>query len=93
LQENVGFTLLVLPGANAMEDQPIREIMDETGKRKVIIYRRSTGTYCFEEWRFSQDELEMCWIPLRSHVIGFYDTAETALREASGRVSWLKPTE
>jgi hypothetical protein len=61
-----------------------------TINRRVHIVRRDDGTFGFVEERFSDDELERCWLMLgwrRSQPI--CDTFETALREAEGRVGWL----
>ena len=73
-----------------MDVQTVREIEDITQKRKVIFYRRPDGTYFFEEWYFSEEPLEMSWIPRPLAGIGIYDSIETALREAKGRIAWLQ---
>ena len=67
----------------------IQTIQDEEGKRRVIIFQRADGTFGFEEERYSDDELEQCWIPYGRYFISICDTYETALSEARGRVDWL----
>ena len=67
-----------------------RIIYDRTGKRRVRVFRHADGSFRFIEEAFSDDELELFWLPLtsrRSQPI--CDSFETALREAQGRVPWL----
>jgi len=67
-----------------------RTIYDRAGKRRVHIYRHDDGSFRFLEEKFSDDELERCWLMLtsrRSEPV--CDTFETALREAQGRIKWL----
>jgi hypothetical protein len=65
-------------------------IYNNSQKRRVIILRRESGTFYYEEEYFSDEPLEMCWIPTGRRVIGFYDTKETAETEARGNIDWLK---
>jgi hypothetical protein len=65
----------------------LQTIYDQSQKRRVIIFGREDGSYGFEHERFSDDPLEMAWIPYGPDCR--CDTAERALAEARGRVSWL----
>jgi hypothetical protein len=65
-------------------------IYDETGKRRVTIFQRDDGAWSFLEEKFSDYELEQCWLPqTRRRSIPICDSFEIALREAKGRVDWL----
>jgi hypothetical protein len=67
----------------------IHLIADETRKRRVVVFRRDDGSFGFEEERFSDEPLEMAWIPFGRYSNCRCDTAEHALREARSRVAWL----
>lgn len=41
----------------------VTELVSRDGTLKVQIYRRDAGTYGFDEWRFSDEPREHCWIP------------------------------
>jgi hypothetical protein len=69
--------------------ETVNEILNGAGDRKVVFYRRPTGTFYFEEWYFSSEPLEQCWIPLGCDRIGLYASAEIARQEASTSISWL----
>lgn len=71
------------------EEMPVREVVDGTGKRKLTIHRRASGTFYFEEWKYSDKPREMCWIPLPCRYRGIYDSLETALQEAAARLPWF----
>ena len=73
-------------------DEQVREIIAPDGQGKVFLMRRSTGTYYFEEWYFDADPMTNCWLPQSRQMISFFDSAETALREAVARVSWMQQT-
>jgi hypothetical protein len=68
----------------------IKELLAPDGKWKVQIFRRDDGTFGFESLRFSEEPLEMCWIPHGRYSECFARTAEVAEREARGRVDWLR---
>jgi hypothetical protein len=66
-----------------------RVIYDHSDKRRVTI-SGANGSYTFVEEHFSDEPLEMCWIPQthrRSRPI--CSSFEIALREAEGRIEWL----
>jgi hypothetical protein len=65
-------------------------IYDAARKRRVIIRGSSGGTYTFVEEYFSDEPLEMSWIPLTyRRSIPICESFEIAMREARGRVEWL----
>jgi hypothetical protein len=71
----------------------VQTIYDDAKKRRVIILQREDGSFGFEEQRFSDEPLEMCWIPFGRYSVCHCDTAERALVEARGRVTWLSECE
>lgn len=66
----------------------IQTIYSENKKQRVTVFQREDGTFGFSEERFSEDELEMCWLPY-SRNVSFFDTLETALHETSSRLDWI----
>lgn len=64
---------------------------DASGKRRVHIVRCDDGTFTFTEERFSDDPFDQAWIPqtYRRSAPGC-SSSEAALREARGRVDWLR---
>ena len=72
-----------------MNNEAVQEIYDQDKERRIVIFQRDDGTFFYEEEYFSRDEYEMCWIPKRQQRIGFYDSQETALREAIANTDWL----
>jgi hypothetical protein len=65
----------------------IQTIYDNSQTRRVIIFQRDDGSFGFDEERFSDEPLEMVWLPSGRDCR--CDTAEGALIEAYGRVEWL----
>lgn len=67
-----------------------RFIYDSDQKRRVRVFSAADGSYSFIEEKFSDEPLEMCWIPQtyqRSQPI--CSSLEIAMREARDRVEWL----
>jgi hypothetical protein len=73
-----------------MPDERVKEIHDDTGKRRVAIFRRESGSFYYQLEHFSEHPLEMCWIPSRQLSVGIYESAEKAENEARANVEWLK---
>lgn len=76
-----------------MADQDLKSqtFIDASGKRRCTVFASGDGTYSFLEEKFSDDPSEMCWLPAtsqRSRPI--CASFEIALREARGRVEWLR---
>jgi hypothetical protein len=67
----------------------VRELLSADGRRKVKIFRRVNGTFGFSVWHFSDEPLEMAWIPAGYYSESFTPDAESAEREARSRVAWL----
>lgn len=70
----------------------VKEIVDESGRRKVELFRRDDGTYGFEDLRYYKDQYEDGWSPHGRYSQCFAATLEIAEREARGRVDWLRGT-
>ena len=68
----------------------VKELVASDGTRKVQIFQRENGTFGFEALRFSDDPLEMCWIPEGRFSLCFADEVQIAEREARDRVDWLR---
>jgi hypothetical protein len=67
----------------------IRTIVDSAGKHRVLILQRPDGAFTFEAQYWSDEPLEMCWIPRGERSVCICESEETAMREALGRVDWL----
>ena len=68
-----------------------RTFTDASGKRRCTVFACGNGTYSFLEEKFSDYPTEMCWLPVtwrRSQPI--CASFEIAVREACGRVDWLR---
>lgn len=61
-----------------------------TGSGWSEVFKRADGSFGFESLLFSDDPLEMAWIPHGKFSECFASTAEIATREARGRVDWLR---
>jgi hypothetical protein len=59
------------------------------GKRRVLLFQRQNGTWGFAVERLSEDPLEGSRVPDGRYSEAFFDSEETALAEARGRVPWL----
>ena len=68
----------------------VKQLMARDGVRKVEIFRRDDGSYGFESFRFSDDSLEMGWIPYERYSECFAADEEIAEREARSRFDWLE---
>ena len=68
----------------------VKELLAPDGKWKVQVFRRGHGSFGFESLRFSEEPLEMCWIPHGRFSECFAPSADIAEREARGRVDWLR---
>ena len=73
-----------------MTDERVKEIYDGINKQRVVIYRRESGSYFYEEEHFSEHPTEMCWVPYSQLPIGIYDSQEKAEIEARANIDWLK---
>ena len=69
-------------------DEAVEIILDKSGERRVILFRRPSGTYGYTEEKHFANEFAEGWAPLGGHPC-FYDSLDTARREVVGNVSWL----
>ncbi len=72
-----------------MDDQIVEEIYSADRTRRIVIFRRDSGTFYYQNEHFSTAEYENCWIPSRQALIGYYESQVTAAQEARGNVDWL----
>jgi hypothetical protein len=71
----------------------VKELSAGDGKRKVQVFRREDGSFGFEAFIYSDEPLELCWIPYGRFSECFADNAQTAEAEARSRVEWLRDSE
>ena len=71
-----------------MADETVDTIYDREHKRRVVIYRRPSGTYGYREECFHKDEVAEGWAQLWGRA-SVYEDVETAKREAAQNVSWV----
>lgn len=67
----------------------VKKLLADDRRRKVRIFERDDGSFGFEVLRFSDDPLEMCWVPYGRFSECVAPDAETAESEARERVDWL----
>lgn len=65
----------------------VRSIASPDEKRRLEIFKRSNGTYGFEDMKNGEEESG--WFPVGSYSIGIFSSEEEALNEAKERVQWL----
>ena len=73
-----------------MNDKILKTIYSIDQKKRINFIQKANGTFCFEEEYFSEDPLEMSWIPIARQFLSICDSLDLAIREAKGRVSWLE---
>jgi hypothetical protein len=78
---------------NRLENKDVKVIHDEMQTRRVIIYRRETGAFYYEQEYFSEPPAEMCRIPPGRSAAGFYDRREKAESDARTNIEWLISSE
>jgi hypothetical protein len=74
------------------EDDIIETVYSLDQSKRVHFFRRRNGTFGYQDEFFDVDEYGSCWIPLSNHH-SIFDSAETAIREARGRLDWLLTLE
>ncbi len=72
---------------------PMEKIIKETfiksdGTRKVEVFQRENKTFGFEELEFGSEE--NAWYPVGEYSLAIIASLDNAIREAEGRVSWLR---
>jgi hypothetical protein len=68
----------------------VKEMTSSDGTLKVQIFRRDAGTFGFDQWRFSDEPRELCWIPFGRFSECVAPDQQTAEQEARDRVEWLR---
>lgn len=76
-----------------MAERVVDILSHPSGKLRVIIFQRDDGSFGFEDQKFSDEPLELSWIPRGRYSVSFCDSAERATAEARGRVDWLASPE
>ena len=68
----------------------MKELISRHGTLKVHIFRRETGTFGFDQWLFSDEPGEHCWVPHGRFSECVAPDAQTAEQEARDRIEWLR---
>jgi len=76
-------------GGDNMSEETNYTFYDRDKKRRVIVARVADGHYTFEEEKFSDEPMEMAWIPTAGRSYSICESYDIAIREARGRVPWL----
>jgi len=85
----VGQAILSCPIFIIYMEKIIKEtFMKSDGTRKVEIFQRENKTFGFEELEFGSEENS--WYPVGEYSLAIIDSLDNAIREAEGRVSWLR---
>ena len=71
-----------------MADESVETIYDAAQKRRVVIFRRPTGTFGYREERHFKNTAAEGWASLGGRAC-YYEDLETAKREVVENVSWL----
>jgi len=73
-----------------MTDEPVQIIYADDRKRRVVIFRRFSGTYGYREERHFKNDLAGVegWASLGGRAC-YYEDLETAKREVVENVTWL----
>ena len=71
-------------------DLVVEQICHQSGWLRVLIVKRSSGFFGFEEEYWSNEPREQTWCPVYQSSFGIFEDAEVAEREARTRVEWLR---
>ena len=73
-----------------MTDEPVEIIYAADRRRRVVIFRRPSGSYGYREERYYKNDLSgvQDWASLGGRSC-YYEDLETAKREVVENVSWL----
>jgi hypothetical protein len=73
-----------------MTDEPVEIIYAADRMRRVVIFRRPSGSYGYREERYYKNDLSSIerWGSLGGHPC-YYEDLETAKREVVENVTWL----
>lgn len=67
----------------------VQRFFDAEERRYVDVFCRDDGTFGFSESKWSDEPLEMMWLE-QGDQQSYSDTADTAMREARGRIRWFR---
>lgn len=67
----------------------IRTVHSSDGVRRLKIYRRTDGAYCFREEFYNTRRAEPCWEPAGADYAGAFPSPEAALEAAAGTLPWV----
>ena len=70
-----------------MNREVVKMLYSRDEQSRVEIFRRKNGTFGFEDWGYYPEEDS--WGPRGGYSYCIVESLEAALREATGRVSWL----
>jgi len=73
--------------ANKRSRTVVRTLYTPDALRKVEVFERANGTFGFEELHWSDQEYSWLLSPVQTNPV--LDTADQAVKEAYGRISWL----
>ncbi|HEX7287250.1 MAG TPA: hypothetical protein VF532_13775 [Candidatus Angelobacter sp.] len=79
---------MVLKVDQQIQQNAVKVIHHPDGRRRVVIFQRSDGTFDFEEEQFWDDENS--WAPLKKETATVVDTLDRALEEVKGRIDWVQ---
>ncbi len=73
-----------------MTDEPVEIIYAADRRRRVVVFRRPSGSYGYREERYYKNDLAGIedWASLGGRS-SYYDDLETAKREVVENVTWL----
>ncbi len=66
----------------------LKTIFSLDNRKRVNFIQNKNGHFYFEEEHFSDEPLEMCWLPI-TRQLSICDSIDTAIREAKGNIHWL----
>ena len=82
---------LVILGVGYREKIIKQTFIKSDGTRKVEIFQRENKTFGFEELEFGSEENS--WYPVGRYSLAVIDSLDNAIKEAEGRVSWLRNSD
>ncbi|MGD0660239.1 MAG: hypothetical protein ABSD38_19440 [Syntrophorhabdales bacterium] len=71
-----------------MTDETVDTLYNDTHNRRVVIFRRPSGTYGYREEYHYRNDVAKGWVALSGRAC-YWDSLETARREVAENVSWL----
>ena len=69
-------------------NETVETLYNDAGTRRVVIFRRPSGTYGYREERHYKNDVAEGWASLAGRAC-YWDSLETARREVAVNVPWL----